>query len=285
METPGSIDDIGGLDNLKGWLGRQRRAFSEEARAFGIDAPKGVLFIGPPGTGKSLSVKTIAASWQLPLIRFDVGRMMGSLVGESEGNLRHAIQIAESVAPCIVMVDELEKAVAGSGSDLSGVTTRMVGQLLTWMTEKTAPVYVAATANDVTSLPPELLRKGRFDEIWVVDLPNPLEREAVLAVHLTKRKRDPKQFDLSMLASRADHFSGAELEQTVVEALRYAFGENREVTTQDLYKAIEETTPLAVTFSERIKQLREWAKGRARFASSTPTTAKPAARVLDLEAN
>jgi SpoVK/Ycf46/Vps4 family AAA+-type ATPase len=213
--------------------------------------------------------------------------MMGSLVGESEANLRQAIKVIEGLGACVAWLDEIEKAVAGSGTDTSGVTTRMVGSLLTWMTEKTSPVYIVATANDVSALPPELLRKGRFDEIWVVDLPHPGEREAILRVHLAKRKRDANKLDIALLAAKAEHFSGAELEQAVKDALHIAFSDGkREVTTDDVYQAISSTTPLATTFAERIMGLRAWARGRARMASRAPEAVKDeaaTARKLDLD--
>lgn len=257
------LEDIAGLDVLKAWIAQRRRAFSPEARKFGIDVPKGALLIGPPGTGKSLSAKVIAGALGYPLVRLDVGRLLGSLVGESEANWQSAKKVIESVAPCVLWIDEIEKALSTSAMDT--VMRRLVASLLTWTVDKTAPVYIVATANDVTALPPELLRKGRFDEMWIVDLPNASEREAILKLHLAKRGR--KGLDVSKAASASQGFSGAELEAAVVDALTRAFDSEREVTAGDIEAAIADTAPLSVTFSDRIDALRQWAKGRARFAS------------------
>lgn len=283
VDTPKTLEEVGGLDVLKGWLTRRRRAFSAEAKSFGIDTPKGMLLIGPPGSGKSLVAKAVSTAWQLPLVRLDVSRLLGSLVGESEGNLRGALKVIEGIAPCVVWVDEIEKALAGSGSDTSGVSTRIMGSLLTWMQEKTAPAYVVATANDVSALPPELLRKGRFDEIFVVDLPTPKEREAIAKVHLTKRGRDASQYDLRAISEATSTFAGAEIEQVVVEALHAAFDGGREVTTADIVEAAKATSPLSVTMKERIQELRNWAKGRARLASESLTESGAKRRVMEID--
>lgn len=261
------MGDVGGHDLLKDWLGRRSRSFTDAAREFGIPAPKGVLMIGVQGCGKSLVAKAIAASWSLPMLKMDVGRIFGSLVGQSEQNMRKAIRIAESLAPCCLWIDELEKGFAGMGgggvSD-SGTTARVFSTFLTWMQEKTKPVFLIATANDVSALPPELLRKGRFDEIFFIDLPESKEREEIFAIHLAKRKRDPKKFKVKELAKLTAGFSGAEIEQVVISALNHAFYEGRELEYKDLSEESRNQVPLSVMMKEGIDELREWAKLRAR---------------------
>jgi len=225
------------------------------------------------GCGKSLTAKAVAAQWSLPLLRLDVGRIFSGLVGSSEENLRKAIRVAESVAPAVLWIDEIEKGLSGigsSGSTDSGVTARVFGGLLTWLQEKTAPVFVIATANRIEALPPELLRKGRFDEIFFVDLPSPEERLEILDIHLRKRHRDPARFDLATLVKAAESFSGAELEQAVVEGLYHAFAEGKDLEQAHLLKALAETMPLAVTMKEDIARLRDWARTRTRPASFRP---------------
>lgn len=283
-EASGGLDEVGGLENLKPWLLRRRRALSAEARDFGIDVPRGALFIGPPGSGKSLTAKATSSAWGLPLIRLDIGRLMGGIVGATEENWRAAVKIIESVAPAICWVDEIEKGLAGSGTDSSGVTTRLVGALLTWMAEKTAPVFVVATANDVTKLPPELLRKGRFDEIWFIDYPHAGERETVAAIHLRRRRRVAESFDLAAIVEATEGFSGAEIEQAVVDALNVAFDEGREVGTADIVSAATATCPLSKTMAEPLASLRAWAKDRARPASSPPVkvVARKGGRRIDV---
>ena len=270
-----TMQDVGGLDLLKEWLRKRRAALSQEARAFGLPAPKGVLLLGVQGTGKSLSAKAIAHLWNLPMLRLDVGRVFGSLVGASEANMRAAIRTAEAVAPCILWIDELEKGFAGvqgSGVSDSGTTARVFATFLTWMQDKRAPVFVVATANDVAQLPPELLRKGRFDEIFFIDLPTHAEREQIFAIHLRKRGRDPQAYDLARLARATEGFSGAEVEQVVVAGLFTAFDAGRELTTEDMQEEIRHTVPLAVMMREEIDELRTWAQLRTRPASSrTPT--------------
>lgn len=262
-----TLDDVGGLDVLKHWLRLRERAFTQEARDYGLPAPKGIALIGIPGTGKSLSAKMIGGLWRLPLLRLDVGALFGSLVGESEERARRALRIAETIAPCIVWIDEIEKALAHGGLD-SGTSTRVFGTILTWMQEKTAPCFVVATANDIASLPPELLRKGRFDEIFFLDLPTQEEREQIFAVHLRKRKRLPQDFDLPLLARHAEGYVGAEIEQAIIDAMYVSFGENREVTTQDILAALKRQVPLSISQRERIEALRAWLmEGRAQSAS------------------
>jgi len=268
-----TLEDIGGLDLLKEWLRRRQRAFSSEAREFGIDPPRGVLLLGIQGTGKSLTAKATARTWGLPLLRLDIGRVFGSLVGQSEENLRTALRVAEAMAPAVLWIDEVEKGAAGvhaSGILDSGVTARVVGTLLTWMQERDPgrPVFIAATANSVAALPPELMRKGRLDEIFFVDLPDEAERAEILAIHLRKRRRDPDRFDLLEVVRATEGFSGAEIEQVVVDGLYAAFDAGRELETGDLLHAAEETVPLSRTKGEEIARLRDWARSHARPASS-----------------
>jgi len=266
-----SIGDVGGLDLLKEWMEKRTVAFTEKARDFGLPSPRGVLLLGVQGCGKSLSAKAIGSLWRLPLLRLDVGRIFAGIVGSSEENMRKAIRVAESVAPCILWLDELEKGFSGtqsSGMSDGGTTSRVFGTFLTWMQDKKAPAFVVATSNDVTSLPPELLRKGRFDEIFFIDLPTGEEREQIFKIHLQKRKRNPDEFDLTRLAAATPGFSGAEIEACVVEALYDAFDDDKTLTTEALVSAAHHTVPLSMTMRERIEDLREWANTRARIASS-----------------
>jgi AAA+ superfamily predicted ATPase len=272
---------VAGLENLKQWLIKRSTAFTERAAQFGLPPPRGVLLLGVQGCGKSLCAKAVSSLWKLPLLRFDVGRMFGSLVGSSEENIRRAIQTAESVAPAILWVDEIDKAFAGSvgsgGSD-GGTAARVFGTFLTWLSDKTAPVFVIATANDISQLPPELLRKGRLDEIFFVDLPSERERQDVFSIHLTKRNRDPARFDLSSLARHSDGFSGAEIEQAIVSGLFDAFSAGTDLDTQILMGSLAETVPLSKTMSEDLNRLRTWAQGRARAASGRAAAAAPEVR-------
>ena len=261
---------VGGLAVLKDWLAKRAVAFSDEAREFGLAAPKGILLLGVQGCGKSLCAKAVSNLWQLPLLRFDVGRMFGSYVGSSEENIRRAISVAESIAPAILWVDEIDKAFAGSqssGASDGGTTARVFGTFLTWLSEKKAPVFVVATANDISQLPPELLRKGRLDEIFFVDLPRPEERMEVFRIHLNKRGRDAAKFDLTQLALASEKFSGAEIEEAINSALYDAFSARKELSTEQILNAVTQTVPLAKTMDEQISTLREWAEGRARNAS------------------
>ncbi len=262
------MDELGGLDNLKHWLTDRSAAFTEKARKYGLPQPKGLFLVGVQGCGKSLTAKAVADLWKIPLLRMDVASLMHG-VGEAEQGLRQAIQIAESMAPAVLWVDEIEKAFAGveSGSAATASATRVFGSFVTWLQEKQAPVFVIATANDVRQLPPELLRKGRFDEIFFVDLPNIHEREIIFRIHLGKRDRDIGDFDTWMLAEASEKFSGAEIEQTVIDALFTAFAADREVETEDVVRAIRDTVPLARTMDERIKKLKEWARDRTRPAT------------------
>ncbi|HUU54181.1 MAG TPA: AAA family ATPase [Armatimonadota bacterium] len=270
FEAREHVADIGGLEILKAWLQNRALAFTEKAQKFGLPAPRGILLLGVQGCGKSLTAKAVAHLWRLPLLRLDVGRIFAGLVGSSEENMRRAIQMAETVSPCVLWLDEIEKGLAGvqsSGYADSGVTARVFATLNTWMQEKIKPVFVVATANDISQLPPELLRKGRFDEIFFVDLPSESERKDIFAIHLRKRNRDPDAFDLDRLGDQSAGFSGAEIEQAVISALYAAFEGAREITTDDVLAALKQTVPLSVTMREEIGLVRRWAKGRARPAS------------------
>lgn len=268
--TDERIENVGGLAVLKEWLHKRVAAFTSEARAFGLPAPKGILMLGVQGCGKSLCAKAVSNLWQLPLLRFDMGRMFGSFIGSSEENVRRAIAVAESVAPAILWVDEIDKAFAGSqgsGSSDGGTTARVFGTFLTWLSEKTAPVFVVATANDISQLPPELMRKGRLDEIFFVDLPSREDRLEIFRIHLSKRGRAAANFDLPTLADASGNFSGAEIEEAINSALYDAFYGKTELTTAHIVAAIGETVPLAKTMEEHISRLRAWADGRARSAN------------------
>ena len=264
------ISDIGGLDNLKDWLLRRGSAFSEAARQYGLPYPRGLLLVGIQGTGKSLTAKAIAHHWHLPLLRLDVGRLFGGLVGESEARTRQMINLAEALAPCIFWIDEIDKAFSGlDGRGDGGTTSRVFGTFITWLAEKKSPVFVVATANNVQALPPELLRKGRFDEIFFVGLPNESEREAIFSVHLSRlRPTQLETFDIARLANETPDFSGAEIEQILVEAMHIGFSQQREFTTDDILEAASQVVPLARTAQEQIQTLQAWAAGgKARLAS------------------
>jgi SpoVK/Ycf46/Vps4 family AAA+-type ATPase len=268
--TSENFAHVGGLAVLKDWLSKRAMAFSDEARNFGLPSPKGILMLGVQGCGKSLCAKAVSTQWQLPLLRFDMGRMFGSLVGSSEENVRRAISVAESVAPAILWVDEIDKAFAGSqgsGATDGGTTARVFGTFLTWLSEKSAPVFVVATANDISQLPPELLRKGRLDEIFFVDLPSREERIEIFKIHIAKRGRDPLQYDLEALGDASKDFSGAEIEEAINSGLYDAFYAKQDLATDHLLTALAQTVPLARTMDEQINRLRSWAEGRARNAS------------------
>ena len=273
IEEDETIDSVGGLDELKGWLVQRSDAFTERARDYGLPQPKGMLILGVPGCGKSLIAKTTSRLWGLPLLRLDMGRVYdGSMVGRSEANLRGALKTAESISPAILFIDELDKAFAGttgSADSDGGTSSRIFGSFLTWMQEKTSPIFVMATANRVEKLPGEFLRKGRFDEIFFVDLPTQSEREAVFKIHLSKRKRDLSRFDLLQLSKVADGFSGAEIEQALIAAMYDAFAQNREFTQLDIIAAIKATLPLSRTMTEQVTALRDWARQRARPAAAS----------------
>lgn len=262
------MESVGGLGALKEWLRKRGRSFTDEAKAFGLPAPKGVLVTGIPGCGKSLCAKAASALWQLPLLRLDMGKIFAGIVGSSEENMRKAIQTAEAIAPCILWIDEIEKGLAGTGgSGDSGVSARVFGTFLTWMQEKTTAVFVFATANAIEKLPPELLRKGRFDEIFFVDLPQPQERMDIFQIHLIKRNKLLKEFDLRALSDTSEGYSGSEIEQAVITGMVEAFDENRQLNQQDLIAGIEKTVPLSRTMSEYMLALHIWAEERAVMAA------------------
>jgi AAA+ superfamily predicted ATPase len=266
--TEATPADIGGLEALKHWLEQRHRAFSEEAQRYGLPLPRGVLLIGPQGTGKSLTAKAIAHSWAMPLLRLDVGRLFAGLVGASEARTREMIQRAEAMAPCVLWIDEIDKGFGGGdGRSDGGTSQRVLASLLTWMAEKASAVFVVATANAVERLPAELLRKGRFDEIFLLELPDAEERRAILDLQL-RRRRPRHTIPLEVLVDRTADFSGAELEQTVIEAMHLAFGEGRELGEADLIAAASQVVPLSRTAREQLEALRLWASsGRARPAS------------------
>jgi AAA+ superfamily predicted ATPase len=265
-----TMSDIGGMDSLKEWLHRRQRAFTPEAAEFGLTTPKGALLLGVPGTGKSMTAKAVGALLGMPLLRLDMGRVFGGLVGESERNLREMISVVESIAPAVLWIDEIDKGLSGSsssGRSDGGTTARVFGSFITWMQEKTAPVFVVATANDVNALPPEILRKGRFDEIFFCDLPDESDRETIWRIHLERVGRDPSKLSVKKLAAESNDFSGAEIAETVQVALYDAFDAGKKLGSKHLLKAISDTVPLAVTMSERIDEMRTWAETRARMAS------------------
>jgi len=265
--TEATPADIGGLEALKHWLEQRHRAFGEEAQRYGLPLPRGVLLVGPQGTGKSLTAKAIAHSWSMPLLRLDVGRLFAGLVGASEARTREMILRAEAMAPCVLWIDEIDKGFGGDSRSDGGTTQRVLASLLTWMAEKTSAVFVVATANAVERLPAELLRKGRFDEIFLLELPDREERRSILDLQL-RRRRPAHAIPLEVLVDRTSGFSGAELEQTVIEAMHLAFGEGRELAESDLITAASQVVPLSRTAREQLEALREWASsGRARQAS------------------
>jgi SpoVK/Ycf46/Vps4 family AAA+-type ATPase len=273
MEVDETIDVVGGLEELKRWSRQRSNAFTERAREYGLPQPKGMLILGIPGCGKSLIAKTTSRLWGLPLLRLDMGRVYdGSTVGRSEANLRNALKTAESISPVILFIDELDKSFAGSAGSADsdgGTSSRIFGSFLTWMQEKTSPVFVMATANRVERLPGEFLRKGRFDEIFFVDLPTKEERQDIFRIHLSKRRSDIDRFDLEQLSTVSEGFSGAEIEQAVIAAMYEAFAQDREFTQLDIIAAIKATLPLSKTMSEQVTALRDWARQRARPAAAS----------------
>lgn len=272
-ESVEGFSNVGGLGLAKQWLRKRGKAFTEKARRFGLPEPKGLLLLGVQGSGKSLLAKAVASQWQLPLLRLDMGRVFSELVGSSEQNIRSALRLAENVAPCVLWLDEIEKGLAGAsgpGSADAGTSARVFGSLLTWMQEKTSPVFVIGTANDISALPPEILRKGRFDEIFFVDLPQLQERREIFVIHLARRGRDALQFDLNGLAMASEGFSGAEIEQVIIDGLYDAFEDGRDLTNEDLLANLSHTIPLSRTLEGKINALRQWARKHARPASAPP---------------
>jgi len=271
-----TLKDIGGLDVLKDWLKKRQVAYDLPAKQWGLSEPKGLLLLGVPGCGKSLTAKCIASMWNMPLLRLDIGKVYQGLVGSSEDNMRRAISTAEAVAPCVLWIDEIEKGLSGtksSGSTDGGVTSRIFSTILTWMQEKTKPVFVVATANDIRQLPPELLRKGRFDEIFFVDLPTEDERQNIFKIHLEKKNQKSEFFALTQIGKESEGFNGAEIEECIKESMFAAFIENPQapkLQTKHIIAAIKSTFPLSRTMETEILFLRNWSKTRAKQASSIP---------------
>jgi ATP-dependent 26S proteasome regulatory subunit len=272
VETTNNMAGVGGLENLKRWLEQRRGAWEDSAREFGLDPPRGMIVLGVQGCGKSLCAQALAGEWKLPLVKFDTSAVYDKFIGETEKRIRKVFQVAEGLAPCVLWIDELEKVFAGSGPDSAsadaGVSSRLLASFLSWMQDRKSPVFVAATCNNVTVLPPELIRKGRFDELFFVDLPNQSERKQIFAIQLTKRKRNPAEFELEKVATAAKGYSGAEIDAAVQGALYAAYSGKKPLTSQLLIDALVQTVPLSTTRAEEIAGLREWARTRAVPAST-----------------
>jgi ATP-dependent 26S proteasome regulatory subunit len=270
VPTDETMDNVGGFAALKTWLWKRRRAFTEEARKYGLPFPKGMLVVGPAGTGKSLCAKAVASYLQLPLLRVDMGRIFRSLVGESEAAVRHMLMVAEAVSPVVLWFDEIEKGMAGmagSGELDSGVTSRVVSTILTWRQETKKPVMLMATANNVATLPSMVYRKGRLDEVWATDIPSQEERQEIFKIHLRKRNRKPEKFNVELLSARSDNFVGAEIEGVIEDAMFSAFDDDKEVTDAYILNAIKETIPQSIRDADELRAIREWVKSRARLVS------------------
>lgn len=278
VDSTDTMASVGGLDNLKHWLEQRRGAWEDGALKFGLDPPKGVIILGVQGCGKSLCARAVAGEWKLPLVKFDTAAVYDKFIGETEKRIQKVFKVAEGLAPCVLWIDELEKVFAGSGPDSAsadaGVSSRLLASFLSWMQERKPAVFVAATCNNVSVLPPELIRKGRFDELFFVDLPSTAERKQVFSIQLTKRKRDPADYDLDRVAEAAKGFSGAEIESAVQTALYAAFARKQELSTEDLLTALSSTVPLSITRAEEIAELRAWAKDRAVWASQPGTSSE-----------
>jgi SpoVK/Ycf46/Vps4 family AAA+-type ATPase len=272
VDTSQNLADVGGLENLKSWLGQRRGAWESSARQFGLEPPKGVIILGVQGCGKSLCARAIAGEWKIPLVKFDTAAIFDKYIGETEKRIQKVFRVAEGLSPCVLWIDELEKVFAGSGPDSAsadaGVSSRILAAFLSWMQDRKAPVFVAATCNNVTVLPPELIRKGRFDELFFVDLPNQAERKQIFSIQLARRKRKPADFELDRVATSAKGFSGAEIDAAVQTALYAAFSNKQEVNTDHLLQALKTTVPLSTTRAEEIQELRTWARERAVAASN-----------------
>ena len=264
LETPRvEATRLGGLEALRAWIGKRTLHLTDEARRYGLEAPRGILLLGVLGCGKSAAAAAIAADWGVPLARLEVGRLYDRYIGETEQRLERALAAAERVSPCVLLIDEIEKALAsGSAAADGGLSDRVLGRLLGWLQQRQAPVFVVATCNDATTLPPELMRKGRFDEVFFVDLPSPSEREAIFTTHLRRRDRDPERFDTAALATASEGFSGAEIEAAVVAGLHAAFAGRRELDDEHLLEELRATRPLSKLRAEEIGRLRHWASGR-----------------------
>ena len=257
-----SIDDIGGLEILKQWLHRKEKVFKnlDKAIKFGVDTPKGIMIVGMPGCGKSLTAKATAKLFEIPLIRLDIGRLLGKYVGESEENMRKALKLSEAIAPCVLWIDEIEKAFSGVGSQGGGseVTTRLFGQFLTWMQEKDNTVFIVATANDISGIPPEFLRKGRFDELFFVDLPNEDERKKIIEIHIKKRNKWNQEINIDTLVKQTKGFNGADLESAIKDSIEFAFvNDKNEITTEDLLNSIKDTKSISSTLKDKIDHIRK----------------------------
>ena len=272
VEPDESFSSVGGMENLKSWLGQRRGSWEDSAREFGLDPPHGVIILGVQGCGKSLCARAVAGEWNLPLVKFDTAAIYDKYIGETEKRIRKVFEVAEGLSPCVLWIDELEKIFAGSGPDSAsvdaGVSSRLLASFLSWMQDRKAPVFVAATCNNVTALPPELIRKGRFDELFFVDLPNQAELKQVFTIQLTRRKRNPAEFDLDAIAAAANGYSGADINAAVQSALYAAFSQKKQLSTQFLLDALAQTVPLSTTRAEEIEGLREWARTRAVPASA-----------------
>jgi len=280
IDASENLSSVGGLDNLKRWLAQRRGTWEDAAREYGLEAPRGAIILGVQGCGKSMCARAIAGEWKLPLVKFDTAAIFDKYIGETEKRIQKVFRVAEGLAPCVFWIDELEKIFAGSGPDSAsvdaGVSSRILAAFLSWMQDRKAPVFVAATCNNVSALPPELIRKGRFDELFFVDLPNQAERKQIFAIHLKRRKRNPTEFDLDQAAAAARGYSGAEIEAAVQTALYAAFSSKQIVSTQGLLDALKATVPLSVTRSEEIEELRAWASQRAVPASLADAKAEGA---------
>ena len=278
VEASDDLAAVGGLENLKHWLGRRRGAWEDSAREFGLEPPRGMIILGVQGCGKSLCARAVAGEWKLPLVKFDTSAVYDKFIGETEKRIRKVFHVAEGLAPCVLWIDELEKAFAGSGADSAsadaGVSSRLLASFLSWMQDRKAPVFVAATCNNVTVLPPELIRKGRFDELFFVDLPNQTERRQIFSIQLTRRKRNPADFDLDQVAAAAMGYSGAEIDAAVQGGLYAAYSEKQALSTQSLLDALSQTVPLSTTRAEEIQSLREWARTRAVAATARDAVPK-----------
>lgn len=271
VEAGDALAGVGGMDNLKHWLAQRRGSWEDAARDFGLEAPHGVIILGVQGCGKSLCARAVASEWNLPLVKFDTAAIYDKYIGETEKRIRKVFEVAEGLAPCVLWIDELEKVFAGSGPDSAsvdaGVSSRLLASFLSWMQDRKTPVFVAATCNNVNALPPELIRKGRFDELFFVDLPHQAEREQIFSIQLKKRKRNPAEFDLQTVATAAKGFSGAEIDAAVQTSMYAAYSSKKDVSTQALLDALSATVPLSTTRAEEIEALRQWARTRAVPAS------------------
>lgn len=280
VDVSENMTSVGGLENLKDWLAQRKNSWEDRAREFGLEPPKGVIILGVQGCGKSLCARAVAGEWKLPLVKFDTAAVFDKYIGETEKRIQRVFQVAEGLSPCVLWIDELEKVFAGSGPDSAsvdaGVSSRILASFLGWMQERKAAVFVAATCNNVTALPPELIRKGRFDELFFVDLPNQSERKQVFSIQLTRRKRNPAEFNLDQVAATAKGFSGAEIDAAVQTALYAAYSSKQPLSTQNLLDALRKTIPLSTTRAEEIQSLRQWAKTRAVPASAAEARAETA---------